>query len=296
MVFVGIDVSKDTLDYYLNSKTRGVVSNDVDGYVEFYEKFKDFSDISFVLESTGIYSKNIFMFLRSRGFDNLYYISANDVAMFRKIMNWPKTDKIDSKLIQLTGLKFFEKLIPFKTSEDKILALRPLTRDRFYLTHQSAKEKTKLLSLLSDYYPGLSKDLSLSKTLLKILSDYDADQISNMDINDLFDIVSKTSKNRLDIDFAKKLKSIVSKSYANKFSNYETANIMIKLSSERISLLNKQVSRIDKKLEELLKSFEQTLTTIKGIGPVLAASFNDSFSHDSVDLFVDDLFSISVKK
>lgn len=272
MFFVGIDVSKDKLDFYLNKKVKGIVSNDVDGYTKLYEIFKEYEDIAFILESTGIYSKNLFMFLKSRNLENLYYISAKDVALFRKIMNWPKTDKIDAKLIQSAGSKFSEKLTPFVIPEDKILALRPLTRDRYYLSHQLAKEKTRLLSMLADYFPGLSKELNLSNTLMTILSDYDADEITNMSINDLFKIVSDISKKQLSIDFAKKLKSIVSKSYSNKLADYNTANIMIKLSSERIVLLKKQIALIDKKLKSFLNMINQTLTTIKGIGPILAAS------------------------
>ncbi|MBM7558715.1 transposase, partial [Marinitoga litoralis] len=74
MLFVGIDVSKDKLDYFLDNSIKGVVDNSIDGYEKLVSIFKDMDDIAFVLEPTGIYSKNIFVFLKSHGFDDLFFV------------------------------------------------------------------------------------------------------------------------------------------------------------------------------------------------------------------------------
>ncbi|BBE30220.1 hypothetical protein OSSY52_03610 [Tepiditoga spiralis] len=94
MLFVGIDVSKDKLDYFFDNSIKGIVDNSIDGYEKLVSIFKD-KDISFALESTGIYSKNIFVFLKAHGFNELFFFAPSDVFNTRKILNWPKNDKLD---------------------------------------------------------------------------------------------------------------------------------------------------------------------------------------------------------
>lgn len=291
MLFVGIDISKDTFDFFLDNSIKGSFPNSIDGYESFVSlfsnKFNDLSNLSFVIESTGIYSKNIFVFLKSHDFENLFFVSPFDVSKTRKILNWPKTDKLDAKLIQKVAQKFSEKLTPFVSKDELFVSLREITRSRYHLSHQLAKEKTYLASLIAGYFPGLTKELNLSKTLLTILSDFSAEDIFNMSINDLFNIVSSISKKRLDIDFAKKLKSIVSKAYRSNLTDFNTANFTIALSFDRIKLFKDQIKRIDKQLKSYFSKLNTTLDSIPGVSVVLATSIIseigdiNNFSSDS---------------
>lgn len=287
MLFVGIDVSKDKLDYFLDNSIKGVVDNSIDGYEKLVSIFKDMDDIAFVLEPTGIYSKNIFVFLKSHGFDDLFFVSPSNVSSTRKILNWPKTDKLDAKVIQKTAIKFPENLTPFVLKDSFFESLREITRSRYHISHQLAAEKTYLASLIAAYFPGLAKELNLSKTLLTILSDYSAEDIYNMSINDLFSLVSSLSKRRLGIDFAKKLKSIITKVYRSTLNDFNTANFNIALAFDRIKLLQSQIDRIDKQLNLYFKRLNTTLDTIPGISVILSMSIIseiiniDNFASDS---------------
>jgi transposase len=286
MLFVGIDVSKDKLDYFLDNSIKGVVDNSIDGYEKLVSIFKG-KVVAFALESTGVYSKNIFVFLKSHGFDELFFVSPSDVHDTRKILNWPKTDKLDAKVIQKTAIKFPENLTPFVPKDSFFESLREITRSRYHISHQLAAEKTYLASLIAAYFPGLSKELNLSKTLLSILSDYSAEDIYNMSINDLFNLVSSLSKKRLGIDFAKKLKSIITKIYRSTLNDFNTANFNIALAFDRIKLLKSQIDRIDKQLNLYFKRLNTTLDTIPGISVVLSMSIIseiiniDNFASDS---------------
>ncbi|WP_129408558.1 transposase [Marinitoga lauensis] len=141
--------------------------------------------------------------------------------------------------------------------------------------------------MIAAYFPGLSKKLNLSKTLLTILSDYSADDIVNMSIQDLFDIVASLSKRKLGIDFAKKLKSIITKIYRSTLNDFNTANFNIALAFDRVKLLKSQIKRIDKQLELYFKRINTTLDTIPGVSVVLSVSIIseivniDNFASDS---------------
>ncbi|QTA38807.1 IS110 family transposase [Thermosipho ferrireducens] len=271
MSFVGIDISKDFFSFFFNNSLKGILPNSIDGYESLVSLFPDKST-SFVLESTGVYSKNLFGFLFSHGFKNLFYVSPFDVSKTRKILNLPKTDKLDAILIQKVALKFPEKLVPFLPNESFFISLKELTRFRFYLSSQLVKEKTYLANLISSYFPGLSSNLNLSNTLLNILSDYSAEDIVNMSIDELFDIVSSLSKKRLNIDFTKKLKSIISKVYRSTLNDFNTANFTISLTFDRVKLLKSQIKSIDKQLKFYFDRLNTTLHTIPGISVVLAVS------------------------
>ncbi|WP_165148076.1 transposase, partial [Marinitoga sp. 38H-ov] len=138
---------------------------------------------------------------------------------------------------------------------------------------------------IAAYFPGLSKELNLSKTLLSILSNHSADDIVNMSIDDLFDLVSSLSKRRLGIDFAEKLKSIITKIYRSTLNDFNTSNFNIALAFDRVK--KSQIKRIDKQLELYFKRIDTTLNTIPGISVVLSMSIIseiiniDNFSSDS---------------
>lgn len=287
MLFVGIDVSKDKLDYFLNNSIKGIVDNSIDGYEKLVSIFKDMDDIAFVLEPTGIYSKNIFVFLKSHGFDDLYFVAPYDVSSTRKILNWPKTDKLDAKIIQKTAQKFPENITPFVPKDSFFESLRELTRARYRISHKLAAEKTYLTELIAAYFPGLAKEINLSKTLLTILSDYSVDDIVNMSIQDLFNLAASLSRKQLGIDFAKKLKSIVTKIYRSNLNDFNTANFNIAFTFDRIKLLQSQIKRIDKQLKTYFKRINTTLDTIPGISVVLTVSIIseivniDNFASDS---------------
>ncbi|BBE31795.1 hypothetical protein OSSY52_19360 [Tepiditoga spiralis] len=144
-MFVGIDVSKDKLDYFLENSIKGIVDNSIDGYEKLVSIFKD-KDVAFALESTGIYSKNIFIFLKSHGFNDLFFVAPANVSNTRKILNWAKTDKLDSKIIQKTALKFPENLTPFVSKDSFFESLRELTRSRYHISHQLVQKKLILLN------------------------------------------------------------------------------------------------------------------------------------------------------
>ena len=107
MIFVGIDVAKDT-HYAAVSDDSGAVlvkpfafQNNAEGFCLLLKKLSEFdrSKLLIGLESTGIYSENLICFLYESGF-RLAVINPIQTATLRKTaIRKTKTDKVDTMLI-----------------------------------------------------------------------------------------------------------------------------------------------------------------------------------------------------
>ena len=146
MIFVGIDVSKDSHScHILSSKGKTlvdnlVISNDLEGFRTLDDSLSLVEeDIRIALESTGHYSINIESFLRNKGY-SVTLLNPLIVDKFKKsqTLRKTKTDKSDAKLI---ATLLFSKIqeatvdVPIEIRE-----LKSLTRNRSRLV----KEKSNL--------------------------------------------------------------------------------------------------------------------------------------------------------
>lgn len=99
-VYVGIDVSKQTLDVYILPKDKYLqIDNTPAGIKKLMEKLKKFSPALVVLEATGGYEKEVSYGLEENGFA-LSVVNPRRIRDFaRSIGELAKTDKIDAKVI-----------------------------------------------------------------------------------------------------------------------------------------------------------------------------------------------------
>ena len=147
MVFVGIDVSKDSHScHILSSKGKTlvdnlVISNDLEGFRTLDDSLSLVEeDIRVALESTGHYSINIESFLRNKGY-SVTLLNPLIVDKFKKsqTLRKTKTDKSDAKLI---ATLLFSKIqeatadVPIEIRE-----LKSLTRNRSRLVKEKSKFK-----------------------------------------------------------------------------------------------------------------------------------------------------------
>ncbi len=150
-VFIGVDVSKDTLDVFvLPSKSSLKVSNDKDGIKEILKTAKEVNPVSIVMESTGAYHNAL---AASIAKENLPVIVINprQVRDFAKAKNrLAKTDKIDAQIIALFAkeikperrelkdetLKELEALV---IRRDQLLNMITAEKNRLYVCHKSVK-------------------------------------------------------------------------------------------------------------------------------------------------------------
>ncbi|MEJ5256615.1 MAG: transposase [Fervidobacterium sp.] len=128
MAILAIDVSKNYLSFFSDFIGSGTVENSPQGIVELFNKaFASSSDFSLVLESTGVFSFNVANFFFQNNVP-VFWVKTDNIKLYRKILNRPKTDKIDAELIFSIASKFPESLVPFVNNSYIISELRNLTR------------------------------------------------------------------------------------------------------------------------------------------------------------------------
>lgn len=116
--FVGIDVSKKTLDYSILSEGKEILhtqlKNSIDGLEQFLKKLSvicekdNFDEVLFCMEHTGIYCEHIFTLLEMYDI-NLWVESS---LRIKKTMGMTrgKNDRIDAKRIALFSYRYQDKI------------------------------------------------------------------------------------------------------------------------------------------------------------------------------------------
>jgi transposase len=148
-VFIGIDVSKFTLDVYLfKGGHHAVFSNDEKGFNEMIEWIMEragqilCSEIVFAFEHTGLYSDNLMMFLDQQGFP-FTVVSGLEIKRSMGIRRG-KSDKADSKVIAEYVYEKREKIQLFKMPSKTLEVLKKLASYRERLVKERAAFKTRI--------------------------------------------------------------------------------------------------------------------------------------------------------
>lgn len=148
-VFIGIDVSKSTIDVYVfQGGQHAVFSNNKKGFNEMTEWIMEqtgeviYSEIIFAFEHTGLYSDNLMMFLDEQNFP-FTVVSGLEIKRSMGIRRG-KSDKTDSKLIAEYVYEKREKIKLFKMPSATIRALKKLASYRERLVQERAGFKTRI--------------------------------------------------------------------------------------------------------------------------------------------------------
>jgi len=148
--FIGIDISKKTLDVYIySSKTSEVFENSNSGFKKLVNRVEASTNILakeaiFIFEHTGIYSNNLSLFLEERG---IPFVLVPGLEIKRSMgLTRGKEDKIDAKRIAIYGFRLRDELEPVKLPSKKLADLKLLLglRDRLI------KDRTGFLANLKE--------------------------------------------------------------------------------------------------------------------------------------------------
>lgn len=146
---IGVDVSKDKLDYhcYGHTVTPDPVSNDAKGYRQLQQWIKtkvskNKEDVLVVMEYTGIYTYNVEQFLEAHGWN---YVKRPALDIQRSVgMQRGKSDKADARVISRYGWMNKELLQPMKPVNDHLLELQQLMAYRDKLVADKAAHQGRL--------------------------------------------------------------------------------------------------------------------------------------------------------
>ena len=293
-LLVGLDVSMKSHHVHFmredgTSLTDFSVSNDEHGADTLIQKMKETAEKSQIrqlkigLEATSNYGWHVAHYLKeqlSSEKENLspsiYVLNARKVARFKKGYDTlPKNDRIDAWVIA-DHLRFGR--LP-NEMKDAIHyeALQRLTRTRFHLAKEIARNKTYFLNQLFIKFSGLRQDNPFSNTFgatsLAVIQELEPETITTMSLQELVDFIQEKGKNRFQNpeEVASYLQKLARSSYRLNKTMQDPLNISMSVIISTIQHMESQIKRLDKEIAKLMKGIPQTLTSVKGIGDVYAA-------------------------
>lgn len=237
------------------------------------------------LESTSVYGWHIQHILADSPQLKPYHphiicFNPNIIKNFKKSLgNLPKNDWVDANTIA-ERLRFGR--LPKSCPVDfRYLALQRLTRYRYHLVENLAREKSYYLSNLFLKFSGIcqgkvfSSNFGASATELfhEFLT---VDDIATRSLDELIDFIMEHGKKHFEYPeaTAKALKEAAAKSYRLNVCVDNSLSFVLKSCLENIKAFEKQVKAVDKAIEKELPLFHNEflcLTSVKGISTVLAA-------------------------
>jgi len=210
----------------------------------------------------------------------LFLLNPRLTANFKKsYVDLDKSDPIDAYVIA-DRLRWGRDInVPFNYDE-KLLSLRFLTRYRYHVVHQLSSEKaycTAILYLKASEYSNEDKQAfsnlfgAASRAVIQEFASME--EVAAMPFDELVAWLDAQGKHRFPdpAENAKRLQRIASDSYPLPEPLQPAVNLVLSLSLKNISNLEALIKRLDTAIAEQMRIIPNTLNTIPGFGPVLAA-------------------------
>ena len=278
MFYVGIDVASEKHDCcILNEKKKIIQSfsflNSPVGFQSLLSALSGIQpgEIKIGLEATGIYSENLSVFLRRKGFN----VTTINPLLLKKhqcatTLRKTKTDKADAKGIALfIAEEGFQPDLPVSYH---IQELKSLTRARFSFVQDRSALKNKVKRLVVLLFPELLEQFSdiFGASATALLKQYpSAEKLAACHTDALAALLRKSSRGRFGRAKAAYLKQLAKCS----IGNHSPARVMeLKMLLARIDLLSEQIKDYDKQIKIIMDELDSPVLTIPGIGYTLGAT------------------------
>lgn len=282
MFIVGIDIAKHTHQASVMNPDGSLIgksikiSNTSSGFEAFIAKLHnidpDLSHFEFGMESTGHYWLNLYTHLSDLGCIVHVINPVQSDALRGLYIRQTKNDIKDSAII--ADVIRIGRYCETTVSDDKMLALRDLTRQRFYLVDMISDLKRKSLTLIDRIFPEYPKLFSdtFGSTSLELLANCNTpEDIIAIDTDKLVEMLSTASKGRFKREKAEKIKAAAQNSFGALLCT-DSTSFMLKQFVEQIKFLENQLDELNEMISERLAEFNSPITSITGIGDVLGAS------------------------
>lgn len=279
MYFAGIDIGKHhhealVLDSQGEPCGNSMSFSNTRAGIEALVKKLESSDekVRVALESSGPYWLCLYDRLTSRGYD-VVVINPLQTNAYRKAgIRRAKTDPIDA--FWIADLLRINRARSNQIPEAIRLQLRELSRFRFSLVDRIGDLKRKVISILDRVFPEYetlfsSVFLASSRRLLQEASS--AQELASFDLSELTEMLRESSRGRFKETKAREIIEQAKSSIGISFLA-DAAQLEMQCLLEQIHFLEEQIQQIDDHLPLLLDKADQYLTTIPGIGVVLAAT------------------------
>ncbi|MFG6115549.1 IS110 family transposase [Halobacillus sp. MO56] len=249
-----------------------------------YREKAKVKDVKVGLEATSNYGWHLAHFLHDHLCSSddesfspaIYVLNARKVSRFKKGYDTlPKNDRIDAWVIA-DHLRFGR--LPHAMKEvAQYEALQRLTRTRFHLVKDIARHKTYIMNQVFLKFSGITQESPFSNTFgvtsMAVIQELEPEVIAQMSLEELMHFIQEKGNNqfREPEEAAKFLKKIARDSFRLHPNMEDAVNVSLSIMASTIQHLTSQVKRLDKEIQKVIKAIPETLTSIKGIGPVYSA-------------------------
>lgn len=281
-LFIGVDTHKnqhtaavmncfhqflDTIDF----------SNNTNSFPNLISQIKTFDDnnrkLIFGLEDTQGLGRSLAQWLIQQG----YMVKDVNPALTKRerhhSTNPDKSDEIDAKAI--AKILFANQADLPTIQEDEIYtSIRRIYNRHTRLVKQSTEIKNELHTLLHQQYPEYEKFFSdpFGKTALAFWSEFPhPSKLKHYGIKRLNKFLKRQVKS-ISNDKAKLILSLVDKDTQSDFAT-KTNNQLIKMAITHLKTIMQNIEKTKEKLETAIEKTDYQLTSMPGIGTILAATF-----------------------
>ena len=210
MFIVGIDIAKRShVARIIDSEGRTVIKpfsirNSCSGYNTLLVRMNKItnhkSEYILAMESTSHYWLALYTRLCREGY-RVVLLNPIQTHAMRELLNQndTKTDEIDTLAIAETIR--FGRYKPSRVPQDKLLALRELCRNRYYLIDMASDLKRKITALLDQVFPEFEAQFStiFGKSALAVLKQYPtAEKMSRAQLGKLTQLLQTASNGRME--------------------------------------------------------------------------------------------------
>ena len=296
-LYVGIDVSKGKADAAILqvSELRSVkpkflrkklsfkfVKSEVLSFLETIRKYSLDSNCIhtyFALEVTGIYSINVYNFIKENCLYNeeIHQLNTDFVSKWRESHNIPKSDPLDAQTIcSIIGTDDNVKYVSDNVFENKkgYQDLKTLIHRHFQIKKLHSQEINRLIAQCDCYFPELQYVFEPnSAAFLAILSSYPTTHnIINASKDEVFYVAYQATKHRCSMDKIDKLFEYCNDTLVPHVSDH--IKLIIIDIVENIKSIRTQIKALEKEIKLLASTFSQynLLLSLTGCGPITAAT------------------------
>lgn len=296
-LYVGIDVSKGKADAAILqvSELRSVkpkflrkklsfkfVKSEVLSFLETIRKYSLDSNCIhtyFALEVTGIYSINVYNFIKENCLYNeeIHQLNTDFVSKWRESHNIPKSDPLDAQTIcSIIGTDDNVKYVSDNVFENKkgYQDLKTLIHRHFQIKKLHSQEINRLIAQCDCYFPELQYVFEPnSAAFLAILSSYPTTHnIINASKDEVFYVAYQATKHRCSMDKIDKLFEYCNDTLVPHVSDH--IKLIIIDIVENIKSIRTQIKALEKEIKLLASTFPQynLLLSLTGCGPITAAT------------------------
>jgi hypothetical protein len=244
----------------------------------------DFDAIHIATEATGWYWWHFFQTLDQDPVLNrwpvtLYPFNPRLTANYKKtFVDLDHDDPIDAFVVA-DRLRIGRDLPASFHYEERYFPVRVLTRYRYHLVHQLAREKAYCLAILyfkySEYSRKDKKPFSnlFGATSRAVIQEFASlEEIAALPFEELVEFIDGKGKRRFPdpVDNARKLQRVVRDSYPLPRALQQPINLILSLSLRHITVLEGLEKRVNTAIAEGMQPIQHSLDTIPGFGPVFS--------------------------